>query len=75
MRLIATDLSAIPLTKGFVAPDSAEWKEALAALNQRTPLGSNDMEKALSAAAASFGGSRIRGRWSTSATAAAGPTC
>ncbi len=57
VRLIATDLSAIPLTKGFVAPDSAEWKEALAALNQRTPLGSNDMEKALSAAAASFGGS------------------
>ena len=57
LRLIATDLSAIPLTKGFVAPDSAEWKEALAALNQRTPLGSNDMEKALSAAAASFGGS------------------
>ena len=29
----------------------------MAALNQRTPLGSNDMEKALSAAAASFGGS------------------
>ena len=57
VRLIATDLSAIPLTKGFVAPDSAEWKEALAALNQRTPLGSNDMEKALSTAAASFGGS------------------
>ncbi|MGO8690547.1 MAG: hypothetical protein ACLQLG_13070 [Thermoguttaceae bacterium] len=57
LRLIATDLGAVPLTKGFVAPDSAEWKEALAALNQRTPLGSNDMEKALSAAAGSFGGS------------------
>jgi hypothetical protein len=55
VRLIATDLKAIPLTKGFVAPDGAEWKEAVAALQQRTPLGSNDLEKALTAAAASFG--------------------
>ena len=25
VRLIATDLKAIPLTKGFVSPQSAEW--------------------------------------------------
>ena len=55
VRLIATDLNAIPLTKGFVAPQSAEWTQAMAALDERTPLGSNDMEKALTAAAASFG--------------------
>ena len=56
VQLIAVDLKAIPLTKGFVAPGSAEWKAALAALNLRAPLGSNDMDKALSAAAASFTG-------------------
>ncbi len=55
VRLIATDLKAIPLTKGFVAPDGAEWKAAMAALEQRTPLGTNNLEKALTAAAASFG--------------------
>ena len=56
VQLIAADLTAVPLTKGFVAPNSAEWNEATAALNQRTPLGSSDMEKALSTAARSFGG-------------------
>jgi hypothetical protein len=55
VRLIAVDLKAVPLTKGFVAPDSTAWKEAVAALNLRTPLGSNDMDEALSAATASFG--------------------
>ena len=55
VRLIATDLNAIPLTKGFVSPQSAEWTQTMAALDARTPLGTNDMEKALSAAAASFG--------------------
>ena len=44
VRLIATDLNAIPLSKGFVSPQSGEWTAALAALNARTPLGSNDME-------------------------------
>ena len=57
VRLIAADLDAVPLTKGFVAPNSAEMTAAIAALQQRTPLGSNDMEKALTTAAASFGAS------------------
>ena len=56
VQLIASDLTAVPLTNGFVAPNGAEWNAAAAALNERTPLGSSDMEKAISTAARSFGG-------------------
>ena len=75
VRLIAVDLNAIPLTKGFVAPDSKEMNEAVTAIDARVPLGSTDMSKAVSAALESYAAeSRGRGRRSISATAAAGPT-
>ncbi len=56
VELVAFDLDATPLTKGFVAPNSPEMAAALKALNRRTPLGSCDLEKALDAAARSFPG-------------------
>ena len=56
VKLVAFDLNATPLTQGFVAPNSAEMAAALGALDQRTPLGSCDLEKALDTAAKSFAG-------------------
>ena len=56
VKLVAFDLNATPLTQGFVAPNSPEMAAALGALNQRTPLGSCDLEKALDTAAKSFAG-------------------
>ena len=56
VKLVAFDLNATPLTQGFVAPGSPEMAAALGALNQRTPLGSCDLEKALDTAAKSFAG-------------------
>ena len=56
VKLVAFDLNTAPLTEGFVAPNSAAMATALGALNQRTPLGSCDLEKALDAAAKSFAG-------------------
>ena len=54
VKLVAFDLNAAPLTQGFVAPNSSEMTAALSALEQRTPLGSCDLEKALDTAAKSF---------------------
>jgi len=54
VRLIAVDLNAVPLTKAFVAPDSREIGEALAALEARVPLGSTDIAKALTAVLESY---------------------
>ena len=56
VKLVAFDLNTAPLTQGFVAPNSAEMAAALKALNQRTPLGSCDLEKALDAAVKSYAG-------------------
>ena len=56
VKLVAFDLNAAPLTQGFVAPNSPEMAAALGALDQRTPLGSCDLEKALDTAAKSFAG-------------------
>ena len=53
---MAVDLNAVGLTKGFVAPNSKEVADALAALEARVPLGATDMEKALTTAAGSFSG-------------------
>ena len=49
VRLVAVDLNAIPLTKTFVAPNSKEMADALAALDARVPLGATDMAKAIGA--------------------------
>ncbi|MGA2257937.1 MAG: VWA domain-containing protein, partial [Thermoguttaceae bacterium] len=56
VKLIAFDLNAAPLTEGFVAPNSPAMSTALRAIEQRTPLGSCDLEKALETAAKSFAG-------------------
>ena len=56
VKLMAFDLNAAPLTHGFVAPNSPAMATALSALDQRTPLGSCDLEKALDSAAKSFTG-------------------
>ncbi len=54
VQLIAVDLSAIPLTDSFVAVDSPQWKEAVAKLEHRVPLGATDIPLALRAAWACF---------------------
>jgi len=54
--LMACDLSAAALTESFVAPGSLEMAEALKKLDARVPLGSTDMQKALSAVADGFAG-------------------
>ena len=55
VALLAADLDAVPLSEGFVAPQSDEMKQAIAALQSRAPLGATDMPAVLAAAAASFG--------------------
>ena len=43
VQLMAVDLEAVPLTDGFVAPQSDEMEQAVAALKRRAPLGATDM--------------------------------
>ncbi|WP_261365093.1 VWA domain-containing protein [Anatilimnocola floriformis] len=54
VKLIAVDLNAVEMSRGFVAPNSPDMQAALAKLQQRAPLGATDMPIALEAAAASF---------------------
>jgi hypothetical protein len=56
VHLIAVDLTAVPLTRTFVAPSSKDMTEALAALDQRTPLGATDMGKAIDSISQAFAG-------------------
>ncbi len=58
VKLIAVDLNAVEMSRGFVAPNSADMQAALAKLQQRAPLGATDMPIALEAAAASFAPSK-----------------
>ncbi len=58
VQLMAVDLNAAAITKEFVAPESKEMGDALAALEARAPLGATDMEKSLNAAADVFGESK-----------------
>ncbi|HBT76944.1 MAG TPA: hypothetical protein DEB39_08460, partial [Planctomycetaceae bacterium] len=48
--LIAIDVEAEPLTEGFVAPDSAEMRDALRVLQNRVPLGATDLLAGIEAA-------------------------
>lgn len=48
VKLMVVDIDAVPLTKTFVAVNSPEMQAALVELNNRTPLGTTDMAKALS---------------------------
>ena len=59
VRLMAVDIDAVPLTPTFVAPSSAEMQAALAALRTRTPLGTTDMHKAVTATVSSFDGKEL----------------
>ncbi len=56
VQLYSVDIGAVPLSKTFVAPRSAEMDAALAQLDRRVPLGSTDMGEVLTAAAASYSG-------------------
>jgi uncharacterized membrane protein YgcG len=58
VKLIAVDLNAVEMSRGFVAPNSPDMQAALAKLQQRAPLGATDMPIALEAAAASFAPSK-----------------
>ncbi|MCA9233827.1 MAG: VWA domain-containing protein, partial [Planctomycetales bacterium] len=54
VRVIAVDLDAKPLDAGFAAPSTAAADAAVAAIMNRAPLGSTDLEQALSAAIEQF---------------------
>jgi hypothetical protein len=62
VKLFAVDLEAVPLTEQFVEAHSKEMREALTKLEQRTPLGATDMERALQAAVDSLPGTPERPR-------------
>ncbi|MCL6508206.1 MAG: VWA domain-containing protein, partial [Bryobacteraceae bacterium] len=56
--LMGVDLNAVPLSEGFVAPESGAMEQALAQLRQRVPLGSTDMGAVTSAAVEQFAQAR-----------------
>ncbi len=47
LQLVAVDLDAVPLTTEFVRAGSAPWKQALAKLRKRAPLGTTDLPLAV----------------------------
>ncbi len=51
VALLAVDVTAVPLTTGFVLPTSDEMRLAIQRLRERVPLGATDMEAALDTAA------------------------
>ena len=62
VHLFSVDMNAIAMTDSFVHPQSADMSKALAKLKRRVPLGSTDMEAALTKAAGLFVGSPTRAR-------------
>ncbi len=58
VRLFAVDTEIKSLSADFTAPQSSEIKAALAALQQRVPLGATDLQPALETALRSFQGDR-----------------
>lgn len=62
VKLIAVDLNATPMTETFVEPAGNEIAGALDRLNARVPLGTTDMQAALTEAAASFAGAAPTGK-------------
>ncbi|HUS38000.1 MAG TPA: VWA domain-containing protein [Pirellulales bacterium] len=55
VMIIAVDVNPVPLTDGFVPAGSKAAAEAFNKLNQRTPLGSTDMSRALAKVASVYG--------------------
>ena len=62
VHLLATDLTAEPMTDTFVGVESAEMEAGLAKLLDRTPLGTGDMSAALEAACQGFSQAPAEGR-------------
>ncbi|MEQ8838002.1 MAG: VWA domain-containing protein [Lacipirellulaceae bacterium] len=62
VELIAVDLGAKRLTADFVAGNSADMEEALADLQEHTPMGSTDLQLAFEAAAERFDAARSKNR-------------
>ncbi|MBS0265219.1 MAG: VWA domain-containing protein, partial [Planctomycetes bacterium] len=58
VRLIAVDTQVKPLSAGFSGPQSSDTQAAVAALNQRVPLGATNLQPALETALKSFKGDR-----------------
>jgi len=54
IQLVAVDTRPVPMTSGFVAPNSPEMKAAVAKLSKRAPLGATDMSKALDYIASAY---------------------
>ncbi len=54
IQIVAVDLDPVPMTKGFVSPDSEDLNTALGNLSERVPLGSTDMEAMLVSASKAF---------------------
>ncbi len=54
IQIVAVDLDPVPMTKGFVSPDSEDLNVALGNLSERVPLGSTDMEAMLVSASKAF---------------------
>ncbi len=52
LQLVAVDLDAVPMTSEFVKVGSPQWKQALAKLRKRAPLGTTDLPLAVNKAAA-----------------------
>ena len=62
VKLIAVDLRSVPLTEGFVAPNSAAMKKAITTLKRRVPLGATDPQSLVHGAADAFEGVADRPR-------------
>ncbi len=60
VRIFAVDTQVKSLSADFAAPQLPETKAALAALQQRVPLGATDLQPALETALHSFQGARAR---------------
>ncbi|HTU25255.1 MAG TPA: hypothetical protein VMF30_07655, partial [Pirellulales bacterium] len=62
VALMAVDVTALPLTTGFVAPGSSDLKAAVEKLHRRVPLGATDLPLALERAAAAFSDGDANGK-------------
>lgn len=54
VKLVAVDVNAVPMSEGFVAPQSPAMQTALAKLQARAPLGATDLDAGLRSAAEGF---------------------
>ena len=62
IRIFAVDLEAIPLYRGFVAPNADQVSVAIENLSNRVALGSTDMQNMFETAIEGFGEDKTRNR-------------